>query len=96
MAWRFRPDQEEIWSCNVEHQLLHIHEMASGEFREIATLTMPGKIYWVCFDPDSQYGFVSVRSHRQVAVVDCQTKQVIKLLPAGDTPKRTQVIDVPL
>ena len=91
-----RPDQHEIWSCNVEHQLLHIHELTSGKYYEIAQVEMPGKIYWVCFDPASRYGFVSVRSNRQVAVVDCQTKQIVKLLPAGETPKRTQVIDVPL
>ncbi len=91
-----RPDQKEIWSCNVEHHLVHIHELESGQYREIATLKMPGRIYWVSFTPDSRYALVSVRSEEQVAVVDCQTKQIVKLLRAGREPKRTQVIDVPL
>lgn len=89
------PDQKEIWSCNVEHECLHIHEMASGNYDEIACLKMPGRIYWVSFTPDSKFGFVSVRSKQQVAVIDCQTKEIVKLLNAGKEPKRTQVIDVP-
>ncbi len=90
-----RPDQKEIWSCNVEHNLVHIHELTSGQYEEIATVKMPGRIYWVCFTPDSKYCFVSVRSQSQVAVVNCETKEIVKLLDAGREPKRTQVIDVP-
>jgi WD40 repeat protein len=90
-----RPDQEEIWSCNVEHQRVHIHELTSGDYKEIASIDMPGRVYWVCFTPDSKYCLVSVRSEGKVAVVDCQKKEIIKLLEAGKEPKRTQVIDVP-
>jgi len=91
-----RPDQAEIWSCNVEHQLVHVHELASGDYQEIATLKMPGRIYWLCFTPDSKYGFVSVRSKQQIAVVNCQTREIERFLDVGREPKRTQVIDVPL
>lgn len=91
-----RPDQQEIWSCNVEHNTVHIHEMKSGEYRQTDLLEMPGKIYWVCFTPDSRFAFVSVRSESQVAVVDCSTKKIVTLLEAGRHPKRTQVIDVPV
>lgn len=90
-----RPDQKEIWSCNVEHNLLHVHELTSGDHKQTARVEMPGRIYWVCFSPDSKYGFVSVRSEGKVAVVDCESKQIVKLLDAGREPKRTQVIDVP-
>ena len=90
-----RPDQAEIWSCNVEHMRVHIHELKSGDYKETGTIKMPGRIYWVSFTPDSKWGFVSVRSNKQVAVVDCETKEIVKLLDAGREPKRTQVIDVP-
>ncbi len=90
-----RPDQKEIWSCNVMHQTVHVHELTSGKYEEVAKLEMPGLIYWVCFTPDSKYGFVSVRSVRKIAVVDCATKKTVKLLDVGLDPKRTQVIDVP-
>ena len=91
-----RPDQKEIWSCNVEHESLHVHEMTSGNYDETARIKMPGRIYWVTFSPDSKWGFVSVRSKQQVAVIDCHTKEIVKLLDAGKEPKRTQVIDVPV
>lgn len=91
-----RPDQQEIWSCDVEHNLVFVHEMTSGDYKQIATIDMPGRIYWVSFTPDSRYGYVSVRSDQKVAVVDCQTKEIVKLLDAGREPKRTQVIDVPV
>jgi DNA-binding beta-propeller fold protein YncE len=90
-----RPDQREIWSCNVEHQTLHVHELTSGKYEEIATIAMPGRIYWVSFTPDSKFGLVSVRSKQQVAVVDCEKKEIVQLLDCGREPKRTQVIDVP-
>jgi YVTN family beta-propeller protein len=90
-----RPDQKEIWSCDVEHNLVHIHEM-NGDYPQIATIEMPGRIYWVSFTPDSRYGYVSVRSDKKVAVVDCRTKKIVKLLEVGREPKRTQVIDVPI
>ena len=91
-----RPDQKEIWSCNVEHQLVHVHDLTSKSYDEVATIEMPGRIYWVSFTPDSRWGFVSVRSEQKVAVVDCATKKIIHLLDAGREPKRTQVIDVPV
>lgn len=90
-----RPDGKEIWSCNVEHNTLHVHELESGRYKQTAKIDTPGRIYWVCFSPDSKFGFVSVRSAKQVAVVDCATKQIVKLLEAGREPKRTQVIIVP-
>ena len=36
-----RPDQEEIWSCDVEHNLVHVHELKSGEYKQTATIEMP-------------------------------------------------------
>jgi DNA-binding beta-propeller fold protein YncE len=91
-----RPDQKEIWSCNVMHQTVHIHELTSGNYSEVAKIEMPGLIYWVTFTPDSKYGLVSVRSVGKVAVVDCESKKIVKLLECGKEPKRTQVIDVPV
>ncbi|HMC10002.1 MAG TPA: hypothetical protein VKH44_01880 [Pirellulaceae bacterium] len=91
-----RPDQQEIWSCNVEHHLVHVHEMSSGNYREIASITLPGPVYWLSFSPDSKYCFVSVRSKRQVAVIDCVSKNVVTMLDAGQAVKRIQVVGVPL
>jgi DNA-binding beta-propeller fold protein YncE len=91
-----RPDQQEIWSCNVEHHLVHVHEMTSGNYRETARITLPGPVYWLSFSPDSKYCFVSVRSKRQVAVIDCASKSIVTMLDGGEAVKRTQVVGAPL
>ena len=56
-----RPDQKEVWSANVMHQSIHIHELESGEFREIAALPCPGWPYWITFSQDGRFAFVSVK-----------------------------------
>ena len=89
-----RPDQAEIWSCNVEHHTVHVHELMSGNYTEVAAVDVPGRAYWLSFSPDSKYCFVSVRSKRQVAVVDCETKNIVKMLDAGRAVKRSQVVEV--
>jgi len=91
-----RPDQQEIWSCNVEHHLVHIHEMTSGNYNEIARITLPGPVYWLSFSPDSKYCFVSVRTKSQVAVIDCISKNIVTMLDGGQAVKRSQVVGVPL
>lgn len=90
-----RPDQKEIWSCNVEHHLVHVHDVTKPDYPEIAQIPMIGRIYWLCFSPDSKYAYVSVRSENKVAVVDCASKKVLTHLPVGDTPKRNLVITLP-
>ena len=90
-----RPDQKEIWSCNVEHRLVHIHDITKDDYPEIAVLPMIGRIYWLSFTPDSRYAFISVRSENKVCVVDCRTKQILKHIEVGDTPKRSQVLVMP-
>ena len=87
-----RPDQKEIWSCNVEHQLIHIHDLTNEEFPEITALKMIGKVYWLCFTPDSKFAYISVRSERKVCVVDTTTKKIITHIEVGDTPKRNLVL----
>ena len=89
-----RPDQKEIWSCNVEHKMVHIHDATKPDYPEIGMVPMPGRIYWLSFTPDSKYAYVAVRSTRQMAVVDTQTKKVIAHLPVGNVPKRNLVITI--
>ena len=90
-----RPDQKEIWSCNVEHHTVHIHDITSDGYPEIAQIPMIERSYWLCFSPDSKYAYISVRGARKVAVVDCKTKKILKHLEVGDNPKRNLVITLP-
>jgi len=90
-----RPDQKEIWSCNVEHKTVHVHDITKPDYPELAALPMIGRVYWLTFSPDSRFAFVAVRSEQKVAVVDTKTRKVIRHLVAGNTPKRNHVITLP-
>ena len=39
---------------------------------------------------------MSLRSNRQVAVIDCVSKNIVTMLDGGHAVKRTQVVGVPL
>ncbi len=89
-----RPDQKEIWSCNVEHKLIHVHDITKDDYPEIVSIPMIGRVYWICFSPDSKRAYAAVRSLRKVAVIDTATKKVITHIEVGNTPKRNLVIDL--
>ncbi len=88
-----RPDQREIWSVCAEH--LIIHALRPPDFPERHTLQLAGKGYWLTFTPDSRYAFVALSGRKQVAVVDTETKAVVRHLNAGQAPKRNLVITLP-
>ena len=87
-----RPDQKEIWSCNVEHKMVHIHDLTKPDYPEITSLEMIGRVYWLCFSPDSKYAYLAVRSEQKVCVVDAQTKKIVTHISVGNIPKRNLVI----
>ncbi len=87
-----RPDQKEIWSCNVEHQTVHIHDITDPSYPEIASIEMIGRIYWLCFSPDSKYAYLAVRSKKKVCVVDTASRKIVGYAEVGNTPKRNLVI----
>ncbi len=87
-----RPDQKEIWSCNVEHKMVHVHDATKPDYPQIATIPMIGRVYWLCFSPDSKYAYVAVRSAQKTCVVDTATKKVIAHVGVGKVPKRNLVI----
>ena len=89
-----RPDQKEIWSCNVEHKLVHIHDLTRPGFPAIHALPMIGRVYWLCFSPDSRYAYIAVRSENKTCVVDTATKKILTHLEVGNTPKRNLVIQL--
>jgi YVTN family beta-propeller protein len=90
-----RPDQKEIWSCNVDHQLVHVHDLTQEDFPEIAAIPMIGKIYWLCFTPDSRFAYISVRSENKVCAVDCATRKIAAHIDVGKVPKRNLVLTLP-
>ena len=66
--------------------------MTRPDYPEIAAIPMIGRIYWLCFSPDSRYAFIAVRSQSKTCVVDTQTKKIVTHIEVGNTPKRNIVI----
>lgn len=91
-----RPDQKEVWSSYLKGGMVYAHDMTKPDYPELARIQLPGHVYWIRFNPDSRYAYVSLPNVGLVAVVDTQTRALVVLLKAGDTPKRTLVVDVPL
>ena len=87
-----RPDEKEIWECDVEHKEVHVFDLTGAAPKQIATIPMGGQVYWLTFSPDGKMAYVSVRGRDETAVVDTQTKQIVARIPAGKQPKRLLVV----
>jgi YVTN family beta-propeller protein len=90
-----RPDQKEIWECDVEHHDVHVYDIRSDKPKQIATIPIGTRIYWLTFDRDGKTCYVSARGADAVAVVDTEKKEVTGRIAAGKEPKRLLVVGVP-
>ncbi len=90
-----RPDQKEVWECDVEHYDVHVYDITGETPKQIATIPIGTRIYWLTFSPDGKTCYVAARGANAVAVVDTATKKVIGRVLAGKEPKRLLVVGVP-
>jgi YVTN family beta-propeller protein len=90
-----RPDQKEIWACDVEHHEVQVFDITGDKPKQIAKIPMGERVYWLTFSPDGKTAYVSVRGHSEVAVVDTETKKITARAPVGKEPKRLLVVSVP-
>lgn len=90
-----RPDQKELWECDVEHELVQVFDLTAEPPKQVATIDMGGKVYWLTFTPDGKVCYVSVRGKNEVAAVDTESKQVFAHIPVGEVPKRLIVLTLP-
>jgi YVTN family beta-propeller protein len=89
-----RPDQKEAWECDVDHFDVHVYDITGDRPKQIATIPIGTRIYWLTFSPDGKTCYVSARGANSVAVVDTETKKVTARIPAGKEPKRLLVVSV--
>lgn len=87
-----RPDQKEIWECDVEHHDVHVYDIRGDKPKQIATIPIGTQIYWLTFTPDGKTCYVAARGGNAVAVVDTESKKVLTRIPAGKEPKRLVVV----
>jgi YVTN family beta-propeller protein len=90
-----RPDQKELYMCDVYRSLVHVFDLSVDPPRECATLRMAGPVYWLCFSPDGKYCYVSQRQVNQVAAIDTSKKAIVAQMPVGHAPKRILTLTLP-
>jgi YVTN family beta-propeller protein len=90
-----RPDQKEIWACDVGHHEVQVFDITGDKPKQVAKIPMPNEVYWLTFSPDGKTAYVSVRGKNEVAVVDTESKKVTTHAPVGKEPKRLLVVSVP-
>lgn len=90
-----RPDQKELWECDLEHREVHVYDISRDRPRQIATIPIGSPVYWLTFRPDGKICYVSARGGGEVAVVDTETRHVIARIPVGKDPKRLIVVVLP-
>jgi YVTN family beta-propeller protein len=90
-----RPDQKEVWECDVEHHEVHVYDVTGNVPRQIATVPIGSRVYWLTFSPDGRVCYVSARGNGDVAAVDTRTKKIVARIPVGKEPKRLIVVTPP-
>jgi YVTN family beta-propeller protein len=91
-----RPDQKELWMCDVYHDRTYVFDLTVDPPKQTETLIMKGGGYWMCFSPDGRLCYISERIGDSVAVIDTATKKTIARIPVGKAPKRVLVIAPPI
>jgi YVTN family beta-propeller protein len=90
-----RPDQKEIWECDVEHFEVHIYDITGERPKQIATVPIGSQVYWLTFSPDGKTCYVAARGNGEVAAVDTESKKIVARIPVGKEPKRLIVVTPP-
>ena len=49
-----RPDQKEVWECDVEHHEVHVYDITGDKPKQIATIPIGSQVYWLTFSPDGK------------------------------------------
>jgi YVTN family beta-propeller protein len=88
------PDQKEAWECDVEHFDVHVYDITGERPKQIATIPIGTRIYWLTFTPNGKTCYVSARGANAVSVVDTESKKVTTRIAAGKEPKRLLVVNV--
>jgi YVTN family beta-propeller protein len=90
-----RPDQKEVWECDVEHHEVHVYDVTGDKPKQIATVPIGSRVYWLTFSPDGKICYVSARGKGEVAAVDTRTKEIMTRIRVGKEPKRLIVVTLP-
>jgi YVTN family beta-propeller protein len=91
-----RPDQRELWECDVEHRDLHVYDITDERAKQIATVPLGMRPYWLTFTPDGKTCFVAGGAEKgEVVFVDVAAKKAVGRVPVGRNPERLIVVEPP-
>jgi YVTN family beta-propeller protein len=90
-----RPDQKEVWACDVDHFEVQVFDVTGHRPRQIAKIGMGERPIWLTFSPDGKYCYVSLIGKGEAAVIDTKTREIVAHIPAGKEPKRLLVVALP-
>jgi YVTN family beta-propeller protein len=90
-----RPDQKELWMCDVYHDRTYVFDLTTDPPKQTDTIVMKGGGYWICFAPDGRTCYISERIGDSVAAIDVATKKVVARIAVGKAPKRVLVVTPP-
>jgi YVTN family beta-propeller protein len=90
-----RPDEKELWMCDVFHDRTYVFDLTADRPKQTATITMHGGGYWMCFSPDGKSCYISERIGDTVAVIDTATRKTVARIEVGKAPKRLVVVTLP-
>jgi YVTN family beta-propeller protein len=90
-----RPDQKELWMCDVYHDRTYVFDITVDPPRQTDTIVMKGGGYWMSFAPDGKTCYISERIGDSVAVIDTANKKTVARIGVGKAPKRVLVVTLP-
>jgi len=99
------PDNKTLWVTSIPNNAVYVYDVAT--LKVIGKVDLPSEKIaghdepvssvpeWVTFTPDGKYLYVSNSSMKSVSVVDTGAMKVVKVIPVGEVPKRSNTLVIP-
>ena len=91
------PDGKEVWSTDVNHNLVHVFDVTQNPPRQIARVETGKTPLWLTLTPDGKTVYVANTADDTISVIDAASKKEKTRIHVGKgkAPKRMLVLSVP-
>ena len=99
------PDNKTLWVTSIPNNAVYAYDTAT--LKVVGKVDLPNEKLaghdtpisavpeWVTFTPDGKYLYVSNAGLRSVSVIDAPAKKLVKVIPVGEVPKRSNTLVLP-
>ncbi len=99
------PDNKTLWVTSIPNNAVYAYDLAT--LKMIGKVDLPNEKLaghetpisavpeWVTFTPDGKYLYVSNAGLRSVSVIDAPAMKLVKVIPVGEVPKRSNTLVIP-